>query len=124
MKKILNNQTALLVEFACEFNQKPSETVPDQSLSIKEIISRFASGKPLPQSETYYTDEVLPDIKKLDLVDIHELKQNITSNIEESKNKLTKAQTDNKRNEEERRFQSRHQELIKQSEKTDKKQED
>ena len=57
-----------------EQNNKPSMTVPDQALSIREILSRFARGIPVEQQVPIYedvetTEDYLPDLKTLDLAD-------------------------------------------------------
>ena len=43
-----------------EVNHEPSMTIPDQSMSIEEIVNRFASGEPISVGhDVYYeTDEV------------------------------------------------------------------
>lgn len=44
-----------------EVNDQPSETIPDQSLTIKQILQRFTAGTLPPiQKETYYEEN--PDI--------------------------------------------------------------
>lgn len=48
-----------------EVNNEPSETIPDQSLTIKEILQRFKAGTLPPiQKETYFEDD--PDIDNPD----------------------------------------------------------
>lgn len=54
-----------------------SKTVPDQSLSIRELIERSQRGYPIDaQYTTFYNgeDEDLPDLRRLDLTDLQELK--------------------------------------------------
>ena len=46
--RLYNNYTKKFsLEEVGEVNSLPSETVPDESLSIKEILQRFVSGLPL-----------------------------------------------------------------------------
>lgn len=61
-----------------ELNSQPSVTVPDQSMSIREIMDRFARGLPLDGERVPWyegTDEEIqengdfPDITRLDQVD-------------------------------------------------------
>ncbi len=57
-----------------EVNNKPSMTVPDQALSVREILSRFARGIPVEQHAVIYEDvdtpdDFLPDPRTLDLAE-------------------------------------------------------
>lgn len=62
-----------------EYNTLPSCTIPDESLSIREIFERYAQGRPLDVVQRtgyyegddfdYYDDLDRPDV---DLVDYHE----------------------------------------------------
>lgn len=60
-------------------NDKPSKTVPNQAMSIDEIIRRTQKGLPVTgvkvplYNET--DDGVLPDLRKLDISELHELKK-------------------------------------------------
>lgn len=60
-----------------EINSLPSATVPDQSLTLRELLTNYTRGNDLPfgKSEPQFFDEdtFVPDIKKMDLVDIQEL---------------------------------------------------
>lgn len=59
-----------------EINGLPSITVPNQAMSMKEIMIRFSQGRPLPKAPNlFYTgDEYTPEVRAMDLVDQHELK--------------------------------------------------
>ena len=56
-----------------EYNGKPSETVPDQTLTIKEILDKYAKGIPISNAKVPVYDEdendVTPDLAHMDLVD-------------------------------------------------------
>lgn len=53
---------------AYEHNVWPSLTVPDQSMSVKEIMDRCAQGLPISGAKVpVYNEEEIPDMKKLDL---------------------------------------------------------
>lgn len=71
------NRTIDDIEAYNEINVGASLTVPDQSLSIREIIARNQAGIPLTGERIamYYDDEEMPDLKKMDLSEIHELQQ-------------------------------------------------
>lgn len=65
-----------------EKNTQPSKTVPDQSLPMREILVRFAKGLPVGvKTPVYNGEELLPDVAKLDLVDIQELREAIRDEI-------------------------------------------
>ena len=53
-----------------EVNDMPSLTIPDHTMSIREIVKRYAQGIPMTGKEPIYEgEELLPDIKYMDLAD-------------------------------------------------------
>lgn len=52
-----------------EVNNEPSMTVPDQAMSIQEMLERFARGLPVGGARAAFYDEEndLPDLRTLDL---------------------------------------------------------
>lgn len=47
-RRLYNNYTKTFsLEEVGEVNNAPSETLPDESLSIKDILQRFVTGQPL-----------------------------------------------------------------------------
>lgn len=56
---------------AGEINTQPSMTVPDQAMSMKEILRRFAAGIPIEAGRVPIYDEEndLPDFRKMDLAE-------------------------------------------------------
>jgi hypothetical protein len=52
-------------------NTMPSMTVPDQTLSIREIATRYAHGIPFSDAKTpiYDGEDYMPDFSKMDLAD-------------------------------------------------------
>lgn len=55
-----------------EINRKPSMTIPDQSMSVQEIMERYARGLPIAgQKVPLYDGEEgdFPDLSKMDLAD-------------------------------------------------------
>lgn len=54
-----------------------SLTVPDQSMEMREIYKRYAGGRPIDASTReplYYGDDIeVPDLQKLDLVEIAQM---------------------------------------------------
>lgn len=67
-----------------EVNNLPSETIPDQSLSIKEILMRFSRGLPIDGQKVPWYDEEddLPDPKTMDLADRQEFAEYARSEAE------------------------------------------
>lgn len=74
----------------------PSNTIPNQSLTVQEIYQRFATGRHLPTVTTTYDDDgqgrelvfddYLPDLQHLDLAD----RQNIMEQAKEKMDKVKK----------------------------------
>lgn len=84
---------------------QPSQTVPDQTMSIKTILERYAQGLPIDaEKNPIYEDEETNGInpRTLDLVDIQEMHMDNTDKIEYLKTKLKadKAPKQPKNNEE------------------------
>lgn len=49
---------------------QPSQTLPDQTLSMREILSRFTRGIPMDGKVPIFQDEYSPDPRTLDLTEI------------------------------------------------------
>lgn len=75
MKKVKNWLNAHEFPKEYETNNLPSLTVPDQTMSIREIMDRFARGLPLDVRVPIYEGEEseFPDVNRLDLAEIQEL---------------------------------------------------
>lgn len=58
-----------------EVNEGKDYTQPGQAMSPQEIMARFASGRPVPQNEPYYSDDDFIDPKTLDIYELHELRR-------------------------------------------------
>lgn len=67
-----------------EVNNEPSLTVPDQTMSIREILERYARGLSVTDGRVpiYLGEDEMPDLSKLDLVELHEMKFQVAQNIE------------------------------------------
>lgn len=68
-----------------EINDMPSMTVPDQAMSMAEILSRFARGLPIEAGRVPIYDEEndLPDIRTLDLVERADLAEQYRNELSE-----------------------------------------
>lgn len=76
-------------------SKKPSMTIPDQSLTVAELVERNKRGLPLgggrvPMYSTDPENDYVPDIAKLDLAEIQEMKEQVASQILEAKDNLQK----------------------------------
>ena len=82
----------------------PSATIPDQTMSIKEILTRHAHGLPLGGSqEGLYDEEGTSegiDIRTLDLVDIQEMKRKTKNFIEDTQDYIKKKKSEKQKQEE------------------------
>lgn len=67
-----------------EVNLYPSLTVPDQALSLAEIIRRFASGIPMDIGKipVFDEDNDLPDFRKLDLAERQEYRERFQAELD------------------------------------------
>ena len=79
-----------------EHNTMPGKTLPDDSLTLREILTRYAKGAPLSVHEynpVYHGEDVyLPDFSKMDLSEIEAFKSEIEDNLKDTKQKFTKEQ--------------------------------
>jgi hypothetical protein len=67
----------------------PSLTVPDQTMSVRTILERYARGLPVSgRTDMYYDeDDDLPDPRTLDLAERQELAQQYKQEINEVKSR-------------------------------------
>lgn len=81
-----------------EVNTLPSETVPDQTMSIREILERFAKGLPVNGAKVAYyddeDDESLPDPRTLDLADLQALKEEYKNELLTIQQKIKQQQNE------------------------------
>jgi hypothetical protein len=98
MKQLYNQLDYKWEEQEYEKNVQPSQTIPDQTMSIREIIDRFANGGVIEQFTPYYGEEedfneMLPDITKMDLADrqsyVEQFKEELAFMQEQTKTDVT-----------------------------------
>ena len=72
--KIRNQLNSKSFEKNYETNEGPDMCIPDQSMTVREIMDRFTRGLPLDQGKVpiYEGEEYTPDLLNMDLVDRHE----------------------------------------------------
>lgn len=71
-----------------ESNTRPSLTVPDMTLSIKDILLNHTRGRALPilaQEPVYNGDVLIPNPKKMDMTDVDEMRRSIREQNDEIK---------------------------------------
>lgn len=74
-----------------------SLTVPNQCLSVRQIVERFSRGMPVMMKNydsDYDEDNMLPDPRILDLAERQELVENIDQHLNDFYEKQEKAQKD------------------------------
>lgn len=81
-----------------EVNTLPSLTVPDQTMTMREIMERYARGLPIGEPGAYVEDgeddlDDLPDIRKLDLAEIQELQEQYQDELALIRDKQVSQQT-------------------------------
>lgn len=67
-----------------EVNNKPSLTLPDQSLTVKQMLDRQSKGLPynvVTAEPMYYGEDEMPDLKKMDLSEIQDMREFIQEKI-------------------------------------------
>lgn len=80
-----------------EQNTQPSKTIPNEAMSIREILIRYARGLPINGSKVPIYDEEndLPDPRKMDLADWQELRERYKEELEEIRQRHTKKPREN-----------------------------
>lgn len=73
-----------------EVNDLPSMTVPNDSMSVMEIIDRFSRGLPVTgrRVPVYNGDVDLPNTAKMDLADLEQLRRENSENLERLRGEL------------------------------------
>ena len=85
--QVHTNLSARLTKFKGEVNTKPSETIPDQATTPRELLRRYATGQPLGFKNTtpiYDDDDVdIPELYKMNKMErLHALQENSDNLIE------------------------------------------
>lgn len=77
-----------------ETNNQPSMTVPDQNMSVREIMQRHAKGLPTGGQKVPFYDEDsdLPDPKTLDLSEIQEFRDEYREKVDSINDKKKSAE--------------------------------
>jgi len=96
MQKVKNSLNYEYQDQKGEVNTLPSMTIPDQTMSIRTIVDRYAKGLPISAFTPIYEGEdfYMPDPKTLDLVDRAELLENVKQEVESLKSRQWKETQD------------------------------
>jgi hypothetical protein len=76
MRKLKNSGNAQDFPTKGEVNNKPSETIPDQTMTMREILTRYAKGLPIDGEKTPIWEDgegYAKDPETLDLAEREEL---------------------------------------------------
>lgn len=79
-----------------EVNNLPSLTVPDQAMTVQELLARFASGLPLSGGKVpqYDGEEEMTDLDRLDLAERQSILEAAREEIREINERVTKRKQD------------------------------
>jgi hypothetical protein len=96
MQKVKNSLNYEYKDQKGEVNTLPSMTIPDQTMSIRTIVDRYAKGLPVTAFTPIYEGEdfYMPDPKTLDLVDRAELLESAKQEVESLKSRQWKETQD------------------------------
>lgn len=88
--KVKNSLNANDFEKNYKIFTQPSQTVPDQTMSIKTILERYTRGLPIGgRTDIYYDeDDTMPDYRTLDLAEIQELREDVKQTFEKHRKKV------------------------------------
>lgn len=79
---VKNNMNAKFYPKRHEQPQGPSQTVPNQTMSLREILSRYAKGQPLPSAGIpRYSELDEISLAKMDISERHDLLRSTRSEI-------------------------------------------
>lgn len=93
---------------------KKSMTIPDMSMSIKEIMRRHASGLPISGERVpIYQEEEMPNLQKLDISELHQLKKQTDEEIQDIQEELRAADLAKAKEEENARIEAEVQKRLK-----------
>ena len=83
MRNIKNSGNAQDFPYIGEVNNQPSETVPDQTMTMREILTRYAKGLPIDGAKTPLWEDGEGFAKDPDTLDLAEREELATQAREE-----------------------------------------
>lgn len=91
MKTVRNSLNYAETEESFEFNTLPSLTIPDETMSLREILDRYARGLPISGNEPIYhvdddgNPQHVPDFNHMDFADVQTYRENLRQAIDETR---------------------------------------
>jgi len=85
MRNLVNHTLAAYGQLnnPAEFHDKPSKTVPGQTLSIRELLDRYVRGEQVEVFHPTYTDDDIPDhLEHMTEIERKELASDIGQHIQ------------------------------------------
>ena len=102
-----------LTEEGKELNNSISLTVPNQSMTVRELFDRFSSGRNMDVGSGYYTvDEDFPDVGKMDKIQMAEFSARLKETISVTQARLAENKRLKKDAEEQQRILAAAEKLI------------
>jgi hypothetical protein len=94
--KVKNSLNYEYTEEQGEVSYLPSMTIPDQTMSIRNIVDRYTRGLPVTGFTPVYEGEdfYMPDPRTLDLVERQELADQVKEEVESLKSRQWKKPQD------------------------------
>ena len=95
MRTLKNTGNAKDFPYKGQVNNKPSETVPDQTMTMREILIRYAKGLPIDGEKTPLWEEgegYAKDPETLDLAEREELATQAREELQQINERIKAAQ--------------------------------
>lgn len=98
-----------------EINTGTSMTIPDQSMTVQEMVDRYNSGLPMRGQRVpiFNGDDPLPDISQMDLADAQTVTEAIADQLADVKARIDAAKTTAEKRQELERIEKLVQERLK-----------
>lgn len=82
-----------------EINIGVSMTVPDQSMTIRDIIDKFAHGVVPDLSRDLEYSEDMPDLRGMDISELHEMRKQVKQDIKDIEEEIKSRKSKSKEEE-------------------------
>lgn len=89
MKVVVNQLTYDHTKVSGEKFSKPSLTIPDATMSLRELLDRYGRGLPVSGTEPVYhgDEEEMPNLKTMDLTEIQQMKEDVANAVKHHREK-------------------------------------
>lgn len=87
--RIVTQQNYVFENYPGKTFKLPSKTVPDQSMTVRQVLDNYAKGKPITgvdKQPVYHGDDSMLgiDTSKLDLAELQELRFQVSEQVKET----------------------------------------